>query len=288
MSEFWTDRLVAQIDAGIALFLTFTFIFVLSKVKSLVYFNKFSLRWKVNSYIFLSVVLGLIIFYFTDYNVILTSISVSVFLIFICNLMISNFSSVGIINVFPTTEKGIMPAKSLAMVQSDVAFLGIGGAKLTDHKEEFVDMLKRIKSSSGEARFLLSLPDNKTLESLANEYQRDEKLYQLKVIGSVREIKSQCDNVGVKYELRFYNLDNQFSLPAFRLMLVDKKFCIFSFLNWTKAEGMDNPQMIVRKSDWKSQSALYKSMIQYFDSLWESDSAIKTNDKRAAKFLVDS
>ncbi|NVD28606.1 hypothetical protein HUO14_11900 [Parasphingorhabdus flavimaris] len=288
MSEFWTNRLVALFDEGIAIAVTGIFIFAASKIKIPIFLNKFSLRWKVNGYILVSIFLGLIIFYFTERNLILTSVSVSVFLIFICNLMISSFSAVGIINVFPTTEKGIMPAKSLTMIQTDVDFLGIGGAKLTDHKEEFVNMLKRIKSNAGKARFLLSLPDNQTLESLANKYGRDEKRYQLKVIGSAREITSQCESIGVEYELRFYNLDNRFSLPAFRLMLVDKKLCIFSFLNWTKAEGLDNPQMIVRKSGRKSQSALYKSMLQYFDSLWESDSAIKVSDQRAQNFLVDS
>ena len=54
------------------------------------------------------------------------------------------------------------------------------------------------------------------------------------------------------------------SLPQFRLMFMDDRLCIFSQLVWSAAEGLDNPQMILKRNRDRASSSLYQGYLEYF------------------------
>lgn len=196
--------------------------------------------------------------------------------------VLSDLLSVGVLNAFATTTVGIRPEQSLRMTHKQLAFLGIGGKKLSD-LPEFENAMKRIATAGGAARFLLSSPENPALEQLAVQNQKSDSSYKSRVRESIREIDHKARASGVKFEIKIYKLDHALALPHFRLMFIDDRFCIFSHLVWNSAEGMDNPQLLLRKETRRQSNSLYLGYEKYFDDIWNSPDA-QTVDKA----LLDS
>src|SRR3546814_17198387 len=56
-----------------------------------------------------------------------------------------------------------------------------------------------------------------------------------------------------------------------RLMFIDDRLCVFSQLLWSAGEGLDNPQLVLRRNEDSAGSSLYKGYRDYFEALWELD-----------------
>ena len=185
--------------------------------------------------------------------------------------ILANLSRVGLMNAFATTRAGLTPEGSLKLVHSELAFLGIGGGKLTV-SAEFAKALRRCADAGGQVRFLLSDPENPSLERLAKQNLRDDASYRGRVRESIREIIHKGGLAGVPCEVRIYRLENKLELPHFRLMFIDNSMCLFSHLVWNDAEGWDNPQLVLRKDTKKKPNSLYLGYQTYFEDLWNSTS----------------
>lgn len=183
--------------------------------------------------------------------------------------VLDKLSAVGIMNAFPKTSSGISAENSLDRVKKSVDFLGIGAKKLTDNTEKFEAMLKRCKNANGAVRFLLSDPENSALEEIASHNERDKSIYKLRVKEGIKEVFHQAQRVGVRFEVRLYNLDQKFPLPPFRLMFVDSAFCLFSYVKWNNKEGLDNPQLVLRDGSRGNRHSLYSAFHDYYESIWE-------------------
>lgn len=196
--------------------------------------------------------------------------------------LLNDLSGVGIANAFETTRNGVSAADSLKLVKRELIFLGIGAKKLTE-TPEFDAMLARCKAAKGRLRFLLSSPDNEALEELARQNGRNDLSYRSRVKESIREIFTRATSSEVDFEVRLYDLKQKVSLPRFRLVFVDGQICIFSQLRWSEAEGLDNPQLILRDNDSSAGSSLYRGYRDYFDDLWDLDTTVKVTQE-----MIDS
>lgn len=196
--------------------------------------------------------------------------------------VLRDLSSVGITNAFATTRQGVSADDSLRQVKHDLVFLGIGAKKLTE-AAEFDAALRRCAVAGGSLRFLLSSPENPSLEEMARRNGRNDLSYRSRVKESIREIFTRATAAGVGFEVRLYHLNQEISLPHFRLMFIDDRLCVFSQLLWSAGEGLDNPQLILRRNEDSAGSSLYKGYRDYFDTLWGLDTTVVVTPE-----LVDS
>ena len=197
--------------------------------------------------------------------------------------ILANLSRVGIMNAFSSTTSGLTPEGSLKLVETNLDFLGIGGGKLTV-SDQFMKALSRCAAAGGRVRFLLSDPDNPSLERLAKQNQRDDASYRSRVRESVREILNKAQIANVQCEVRIYKLETELELPHFRLMFINDALCLFSHLVWNSAEGWDNPQLILRRNTKKKPNSLYLGYKTYFDDLWNSGSVRTVTSALVAKW----
>lgn len=195
--------------------------------------------------------------------------------------VLRDLSNVGITNAFATTRQGVSADDSLRQVKRELVFLGIGAKKLTD-SPEFEEMITRCAAAGGRARFLLSSPQNPALEELARRNKRDDLSYRSRVKESIREIFKRAGAAGLDFEVRLYNLNQEIALPHFRLMFIDDRLCVFSQLLWSAGEGLDNPQLVLRRNENTAGSSLYQGYRDYFEALWELDSTSLVTAKTIA------
>src|SRR3546814_1415557 len=90
--------------------------------------------------------------------------------------------------------------------------------------------------------------------------------YRSRVKESIREIFKRATEAGVDFEVRLYHLNQEIALPHFRLMFIDDRLCVFSQLLWSAGEGLDNPQLVLRRNEDSAGSSLYKGYRDYFRS----------------------
>ena len=197
--------------------------------------------------------------------------------------LLRDLSKVGITNAFETTREGVSAAESLKQVKHELVFLGIGAKKLTE-TAEFDAMIRRCQNAGGKLRFLLSSPENPALEAKATHNGRNEFTYRSRVKESIREIFTRAADTGVNFEVRLYNLSQEIALPHFRLMFIDEQLCIFSQLLWNESEGLDNPQLILRRNENTAGSSLYQGYRSYFDDLWALETTVKVTPELIASW----
>jgi len=272
LPEFFRDRGFALFDALFAALVLGVLVYVGKKVSRARFLVNYSLRARLMvAVVFLAVlsaagvllkvgVVILLLFAFAGFEL----------LVF---WVLRDLSSVGITNAFATTRQGIAAEDTLRLVKRDLVFLGIGAKKLTS-TDEFDAMLSRVAAAGGSLKFLLSPPQNTALEEMARRNGRDDFSYRSRVKESIREIFKRASAAGATFEVRLYNLNQEIALPHFRLLFIDDRLCVFSQLLWSAGEGLDNPQLVLRRNDDSAGSSLYKGYRDYFDTLWNLDTTV--------------
>jgi len=275
VSDFFRDRGVALLDAIIAAIALGLFALVYKRISKATFLIRYSLRMRLIAAIGILAVAafgGCLLH--TNSNVLLAFVFIGFGLL--VQWILRDLSRVGITNAFETTRQGVSAEASLKEVKGNLVFLGIGAKKLTE-KPEFDEMLKRCQAANGHVKFLLSHPENEALEDLAKQNGHHDLSYRSRVKESIRDIHARAMAAGVNFEIRLYNLKQKIALPHFRLMFIDERLCIFSQVFWNKSEGLDNPQLILRRNKDQAQSSLYQGYYNYFDDLWELDTTIKVD-----------
>jgi hypothetical protein len=232
--------------------------------------GKFSLRTRITSANIVMTVASLALIRIGA-NAYFTIALLGITVMAVTQYVLKDLSHVGIVNSFRSTETGLKPDKSLKLVTKNFDFLGIGANKLSK-SDEFRKAIERCRNSGGKIRFLLSTPKNSALASLAQKNDKDSQAYSARVRESIRQILHQNNKHGANtVEIRLYELSSAFALPHFRLMFIDSKICLFSHLVWNDREGMDNPQLLIRKKHLGAEAeSLYSAYQKYFDDLWDS------------------
>lgn len=272
-SEFLRDRGFALFDAVVAAALLAILVFAYRKISKATFLVRYSLRARLTVALLILATLCLAGFFLKANAVVLLVFAFGSFGLLV-NWVLRDLSKVGITNAFETTRQGVSAKASLEEVKRDLVFLGIGAKKLTE-TPEFDAMLRRCRSAGGSLKFLLSSPQNTALEEIAKQNGRDDLSYRSRVKESIREIFTRAAASGVNFEVRIYDLKQKISLPHFRLMFIDDRLCIFSQLVWSESEGLDNPQLVLRRNESSAGSSLYQGYRSYFDDLWELDTTLK-------------
>lgn len=272
LPEFFRDRGFALFDAVLATAILALLIYVGKKASGARILVTYSLRVRLMVAIGIVVVLcaaGALL------NVGPTVLIIFAFATFTLMVfwVLKDLSSVGITNAFATTRQGVSAGDTLRLVKRDIAFLGIGAKKLTA-TDEFDSMLNRCAAARGSLKFLLSSPDNKALEEMARRNGRDDLSYRSRVKESIREIFKRATAAGATFEVRIYDLQQEIALPHFRLVFIDDRLCVFSQLLWSAGEGLDNPQLVLRRNQSSAGSSLYNGYRDYFDTLWDLDTTV--------------
>jgi len=269
LPEFLRDRGLALVDGLTAPLVMALLLFAYTRISKQTFLVRYSLRTRLTIVVVIIAAVAAIGYCLGTNPLVLFSTSFLGFGLLV-QWILSDVSRVGITNAFAATEQGISASASLKEVRRDLIFLGIGGKKLTD-SPEFDAMLERCARAGGNVKFLLSHPDNNALQDLATRNQRHDLSYQSRVRESIREIFTRASRVGLGFEIRLYNLNQKIALPHFRLMFIDDRLCIFSQVYWSKAEGLDNPQLILRRDKNNAESSLYQGYRNYFEDLWDLD-----------------
>jgi hypothetical protein len=274
--EFLRGRVLAFFDAVTYPLLTGALVWVASRFSRAKFLVHYSLRARL-----LIMVAGLAILSGTGWalNVsptVLLCVSFIAFALLVCRVM-RDLTAVGITNAFETTKDGVSAADTLKQVKRDLVFLGIGAKKLTD-APEFDAMVERCQKGGGRLRFLLSDPENAALKEMARRNGRNDLSYQSRVRDSIREIFTRAGSK-VNLEVRLYHFDREIALPHFRLMFIDDRLCVFSQLVWTAGEGLDNPQLVLRRDEKSAGSSLYQGYRDYFEALWNLDTTVQVTPK---------
>ena len=273
LPDFLRDRGFALFDAIVAALLMGVLIYFgrrLSRAKFLV---RYSLRARLMVAVLALAVLCLVSLLLKVNPVVLLVFALLAFALLVY-WVLKDLSRVGITNAFETTRQGISAADSLKEVKRGLLFLGIGAKKLTENSD-FDAMVRRCHEAGGSLKFLLSNPENPALEEMARRNGRNDLSYRSRVRESIREIFTRAEALGANFEVRLYDLTQEIALPHFRLMFIDERLCIFSQLLWSASEGLDNPQLVLRRNENSAGSSLYQGYRDYFDDLWELDTTVK-------------
>ena len=175
------------------------------------------------------------------------------------------FRRIGLVGADAHINKGIDYSKALSMASSSLDFLGIGASKLTKETDQFEKAVDRCDRTGRPIRFLLSNPENRDLERIAQKAGVDQNAYKQRVTESLRAIANLKNNRAKNIELRFYR-----EMPAFRLMFIDEQICLASHYIFGKGDGSQLPQLhIIRQSESQDVNSLYYGFQQYFEYIWE-------------------
>lgn len=279
---FLRDRGFALFDALVAAAVLAVLFYVYRKISKATFLVRYSLRKRLFVAVaILATLVGIGIALHADPFVLLGFSFIGFGLL--VTWVLKDISKVGITNAFETTAQGVSALASLKEVKRELVFLGIGARKLTE-TSEFDAMLSRCKAAGGTLKFLLSSPENTALENIAKLNGRNDLSYRSRVKESIREIFTRAEVSGVDFEVRLYDLKQKISLPHFRLMFIDDKLCVFSQLVWNTAEGLDNPQLILKRNASSAGSSLYQGYREYYDDLWNLDTTVQVTASMLASW----
>lgn len=180
--------------------------------------------------------------------------------------------SVGVVGADREVGKGIDYKSSLALVNNEFEFLGIGASKLTKLTNEFEEAMGRCRSDKP-IRFLLLKPTDENLTDAAQQAGKDKSEYRINVLDSLRKISSIHERRKFKIQVRFYPSlpDGKVLIfPIFRLLFIDNKICLLSYNALGEGGGHELPQLhlVPAKADGKASASFYYAMERYYESLW--------------------
>lgn len=185
--------------------------------------------------------------------------------------ILRNFRTLGLGLAFDRTTRGIDFERSLKLARSDFAFLGIGAHKLVG-AQAFEDAMQRCATDGRIARFLLSDPSNPSLERMARRNNIDPSIYKRRVEESIGRLRSLREERGLNIEIALYSSDIDADFQRFRLVFIDKAYCLLSWTAWGTHEGRDNPQIVLRNRG--NSQTMYKAFDDYFALLWNNSERI--------------
>jgi len=197
-------------------------------------------------------------------------LTAAAFLFFLGALGISDYAwplfrlkAIGVIGADFEIRTGTDYGRVLSICNNDLAFLGIGAAKLTS-EETFEAAILRCQANRP-PRFLLCDPESQALADSARQAGKDRDEYRDRVRESLRRIAQLRERRAAKIEVRFYK-DNP---ETFRLVFIDNHLCLVSYNALGEGDGSQLPQLHIRAyHDAREVSTFYWAFRTYFERLW--------------------
>ena len=217
-------------------------------------------------------------------NPVIYLVAALILIIVYLTLMVSNFRSLGIKKILPSTIKGEGGTKSqMSLARQNLCFMGIASSKWISESKEFELMLRRICSmNSGSIRFLLLDPNSESTKNLSlakgireNIVKKDieKSLDSLKNILTALKNESNYEAIKKKFEVRLY-----VQMPVYRLILIDNSRAYLSFYR-RGSDGSKIKQLVIYPSKHISSDKqnIFNSLSEYFESLWDANETITYN-----------
>jgi hypothetical protein len=180
------------------------------------------------------------------------------------------FAKVGIHSAELSVQSGTDYSASLSLCKNYFWFLGTGASKLSS-SEHFVDALVRCSHASGQTRFLLSMPDNKIINSAEQMAEAVPGAYRHGIIRTLTILKELRERRGLNFEVRFYSGETERDYENFRMFFVDDDVLLLSYNVYGRGDGRQTPQLVIRKGFLSGETeGFYHAYRSYYARLWDS------------------
>lgn len=226
---------------------------------------------------------ALIILYFNFH--LLSKQGITILLLVLCFILFylifnetTKFWSLGLSNVTSQIAKDTY-SRAFKLTNNSFCLVGTNAFSFSN-LIEFEQMLKRIRESSGHAKFVLADPDCIGLVEAARNRNLAENIYQNQAKISLGKIVDIKKRLGINIEIRIYNACSIDDLPIFRSMFLDDQFCIASISVYGREDhGKSFPQIFAKNNTNRTEipKTMYNVVYRYFRSLWNSSNILSTD-----------
>ena len=181
--------------------------------------------------------------------------------------------NVGIVSADAEIAKGLDYKAALSRVKNGFDFVGIGGAKLTQQKDEFTKSIVRASANGAMVRLLLCDPRASIMTRLEKISGVNSGDYLHNVKQSFATLQQLQKRFGTSIVIRVYKPDTEHDLITLRLMFINGNFCLLSqnMLGSQSREGRSTPQLHIDGGRLLgADPTLYAALKKLFDQLWEA------------------
>lgn len=188
-------------------------------------------------------------------------------------LYVLRLRNVGIVSADAEISKGLDYKAALSRVKNGFDFAGIGGAKLTQQKEEFTKSISRSSANGAIVRLLLCDPRASIMTRLERISGVNSGDYLHNVKQSFATLQQLQKRFGASLAIRVYKPDTERDLITLRLMFINGNFCLLSqnTLGSQSREGRSTPQLHIDSGRLLgADPTLYAALKQLFDQLWDT------------------
>ena len=197
-------------------------------------------------------------------------------------LYVLRLRNVGIVSADAEIARGLDYKAALSRVKHGFDFAGIGGAKLTQQKDEFTKSISRSSANGAIVRLLLCDPRVSIMTRLEKISGVNSGDYLLNVKQSFATLQQLQKRFGASIVIRVYKPDSERDLITLRLMFINGNFCLLSpnMLGIQSREGRSTPQLHIDSGRlFGADPTLYAALKQLFDQLWETAAANEITSK---------
>ena len=197
-------------------------------------------------------------------------------------LYVLRLRNVGIVSADAEIAKGLDYKAALSRVKNGFDFAGIGGAKLTQQRDEFTKSISRSSANGAIVRLLLCDPRASIMTRLEKISGVNSGEYLNNVKQSFATLQQLQKRFGTSVVIRVYKPDTEHDLNTLRLMFINGNFCLLSqnTLGSQSREGRSTPQLHIDGGRLLgADPTLYAALKQLFDQLWEAAASDEITSK---------
>jgi hypothetical protein len=195
-------------------------------------------------------------------------------------LYINRLRRNGIVLADVEAEHGIDYKSALNLISTDFNFLGVGASKLTAHKLEFDEAVRRVVQHNSKVRLLLCDPRCKSIRTMEKMAGADQGQFLVNVQKSFRQLEQVWKKYDGNLQIKLYSPAGDSDFPPFRIFIANNDNCLVSPLIFGAAkEGKSLQQIQIAKSSGplSRTGTLFLGFQKIFEQLWDSTS-IEIND----------
>lgn len=183
----------------------------------------------------------------------------------------------GIIGADAEIQSGLDYKNALARINDGFDLIGISGAKLTSHSDDFEKAIERVTAKNHQVRLLLCHPGCaiERLESLAGV---NKGKYLATTKQSFTLLANLKQRFGNNLSIRLYKPTDESQFPAFRIMFINSELCLVSpNVPGAARQGRSLPQLHVSdEAAFGSEPTLYASFKKTFEQAWSVGQNVST------------
>ena len=197
-------------------------------------------------------------------------------------LYVLRLRNICVVSADAEISRGLDYKAALSRVKNGFDFAGIGGAKLTQQKDEFTKSISRSNANGAIVRLLLCDPRPSIMTRLEKISGVNSGDYLHNVKQSFATLQQLQKRFGASIVIRVYKPNTERDLITLRLMFINGNFCLLSqnTLGIQSREGRSIPQLHIDSGRLSgADPTLYAALKQLFDQLWDSAATNELTNK---------